>query len=138
MGSGESRSNAAALVLAALVALSLTSASTTAGSAAAPGWLVTQTATHGTLEPAGCPCRGRFILTLWGANAQMVWFADRPARGAGQLTVRASGVTSTPTPWLSSCSAGRAGASPAASSMSRCSSTPLVSPTRGMARPTPG
>ncbi|MGZ5338219.1 MAG: hypothetical protein ACXWEE_01250, partial [Thermoleophilaceae bacterium] len=89
-----SRSNATSLVLAALVALSLTSASTTAGSAAAPpepGWLLTQTATHGTLEPARCPCRGRgrFILTLRGADAQMVWFADRSARGAGQLTVRA-------------------------------------------------
>jgi hypothetical protein len=85
-------SNFTSLLLAAVIAVSLASASPAAARAAAPpepGWLFTQTATHGTLEPTRCACGGRFILTLRGADAQMVWFADHPAHGAGQLTVTA-------------------------------------------------
>ena len=53
------------------------------------GWLFTQTAARGTLTPTDCNCRGRFILTLRDVAAQMVWFADRPARGTGQLAAGA-------------------------------------------------
>jgi hypothetical protein len=50
--------------------------------------LFTQSAVQGSLEPHPCDCQGMQILELRGIAPQVVWFQDRPARGAGQMPAR--------------------------------------------------
>ena len=84
------------LILAAFCALALIAASLAAAQRPAAtqaperpvSLLFTQSATHGSLEPAKCHCRGRRVLTLHGVAAQVVWFEDRPQRHAGHLPAR--------------------------------------------------
>jgi uncharacterized protein YjbI with pentapeptide repeats len=62
------------------------------GAAAAPaeqdiGMLYTQTAGHGSLTPVKGH-KGRYVLTLRRVAPQVVWFADRPVRDAGQYRLR--------------------------------------------------
>src|SRR3954454_25197131 len=48
--------------------------------------LFSQSATGGTLEPAG---KNRRVLTLTGVGRQTIWFQDRPGRAAGQQSTPA-------------------------------------------------
>jgi len=58
-----------------------------AAPASAPGDLLVLSAARGTLVPAA-GSSGRFTLTLRDADRTVVWFADRPGRQAGTVSLR--------------------------------------------------